>query len=124
MKPALDVGVDAAGTLGRLGAGAEGPRPRLLVAGGEERAQAQQVVGAADHAEQRTLAETESFEHLGPLVGVFDRGRLGFELHAHADHLDVGAGIVELGAHPVLGLGDLVEVVLADVDHRQHRSGW
>ena len=98
----------------------ERPRPRLLVARGEERAQAEQVVRAAHHPEQRALAEPEAFEHLGPLGGVLDRRRLGLELHAHADDLDVVAGVVELGGDARLGLGDLVEVVLADVDDGEH----
>ncbi len=76
----------------RGGAVVERPRPGLLLAGREERPQPEQVVGAAHHAEQRALAEAEALEHLGPLDGVDDRRRLGLELHAHADDLDVVAG--------------------------------
>ena len=94
---------------------------RLLVAGREERAQPEQVVGAADHAEQRALAEAEALEHLGPLGRVVDRRGLGLELHAHADHLDVVAGVVELGGDLGLDRGDRVELVLADVDDGEHR---
>ena len=65
--------------------------------------------------------EPEALEHLGALVGIDDRRRLGLELHAHADHLDVVAGRRELGAHALLDLGDGVELVLADVDDGQHR---
>ena len=53
MKPALQVGVDHARALGRLGAGAERPRARLGVAGGEERAPAEQVVRGARDARAR-----------------------------------------------------------------------
>ena len=91
-----------------------------LSPGGEERAQAEQVVGAAHHAEQRALAEPEALEHLGPLVGVLDGRGLGLELHAHADDLDLVAGLGELGGDAGLGLGDGVEVVLADVDDGEH----
>ena len=121
-EAALEVGVDAAGALGRRRAVVERPRPGLLVAGGEERAQPEQVVGAADHPEQRALAEPEALEHLGPLGGVLDGRRLGLELDAHADHLDVVAGVVELGRDARLGLGDLVELVLADVDDGEHAA--
>ena len=92
----------------RRGAGVERPRPRLLVARREERAQPEQVVGAAHHAEQRALAEPEALEHLGPLGGVDDRRRLGLQLHAHADHLDVVAGVVELGARPAASTSGIV----------------
>src|SRR5580692_2802610 len=40
-EPALQVGVDHPGAFRRLGAGPEGPRPALLIAGREERAPAQ-----------------------------------------------------------------------------------
>src|SRR5829696_2197713 len=43
-EAALEVRVDDPGALRRLPTGAERPRPALLLAGGEERAQAQQVV--------------------------------------------------------------------------------
>ena len=122
-EAALEVGVDAPGALRRRRAVAERPRPRLLVAGREERAQAEQVVGAAHHAEQRALAEAEAFEHLGPLGRVGDRRRLGLELHAHADHFHVVAGVVELGGDLRLGGRDRVELVLADVDDGEHRPG-
>ena len=107
---------------GALRAGVERPRPGLLVAGRQERAQPEQVVGAADHAEQRAFAEPEALEHLGPLDRVDDRRRLGLELHAHADDFDVVAGGGELVAHPLLDLGDAVEIVLADVDDGEHRA--
>ena len=44
-EPALQVAVDHARALGRLGAGAERPRARFVFAGREERAPAEQVVG-------------------------------------------------------------------------------
>ena len=107
---------------GRLRAGVERPGPGLLLAGGEERAQAEQVVGGADHAEQRALAEPEALEHLGPLGRVDDGRRLGLELHAHADDLDVVAGRRRTRrATRCLDLGDAVELVLADVDDGEHR---
>ena len=104
MKPALQVGVDHARALGRLRAGAERPGPRLLVAGREEGAQAEQVVRRARDARERAVAEAESEEHLGPFVGLELRG-LRFELHAHAEHL---RDLAELG-------GDRR-------DHRRRRS--
>ena len=58
---------------GRLPAGPERPGPALLLAGGEERAQAEQVVGGVDEPGQRALAEAQGLEHLGPLA----RGRAG-----------------------------------------------
>ena len=116
-EAALQVGVDHAGALGRLGAGAERPRPALLVARREERAQPEEVVGGAHHPGQRALAEPEALEHLGPL-GVVELGRLGLELHAHAEHLGVPG---ELGGDGGLQLGDALELVLADVDDGQHR---
>ena len=92
------------GALGGLGAGPERPRPALLLAGGEEGAQAEQVVGGADHAGQRALAEAEGLEHLGPLV-VGELDGLGLELHAHAEHLAV-APRPSSAAHRGLELGD------------------
>ena len=65
------------------------------------------MVRAADHAEQRALAETEAFEHLGPLDRVGDGRGLGLELDAHPDHLDVVARRCELVAHTLLDLGDV-----------------
>ena len=54
-EPALQVGVDDARGLGCLGTGAERPRARLLVAGGEKRAPPEQVVrGSARPARART----------------------------------------------------------------------
>ena len=125
-EPALEVGVDAPGALRRRRALVERPRPRLLVAGREERAQTEQVVGAADHPEQRAFAEPEALEHLRPLGRVLDGGRLGLELHAHADDLDVVARLfawtAELGGDARLGRGDRVELVLADVDDGEHAA--
>ena len=66
--------MDHARALGRLGAGAERPRPRLGVAGGEERAPAEQVVRGARDARHHALAEPEAFEQLGARLGVELRG--------------------------------------------------
>src|SRR5690606_18954082 len=82
-EPLLEVRVDDAGAAGRLPAGAEGPGPRLLLARGEERAQAEEVVGGAHEAGQRTLAQAERLEHLGPILERQLVG-LGLELDAHA----------------------------------------
>jgi hypothetical protein len=46
----LEIGVDHAGSLRRLGALGDGPRSRLLWAHGEERNQMQQRVACADEA--------------------------------------------------------------------------
>src|SRR3954468_6266479 len=85
-EAALQVGVDHAGALGRLRTGAERPRPRLLVARRQERAQAQQEVRGASDARQHALPQTEPFEQLGAFVVRELRG-LRFELHADAEHL-------------------------------------
>ena len=98
----------------------ERPRPGFLLAGREERAQAEQVVRRAHHPEQGALAEPETFEHLGPFGRIGDRRCLGLELDAHADHLDVVAGVVELGLDPGGRRRNIVEGVLADVDDGQH----
>ena len=46
---------------------------------------------------QRAFAEPEALEHLGPSSAASPDGRrLGLQLHAHADHLDVVAGVAEL----------------------------
>ena len=80
------------------------------------------MVGAADHPEQRALAEAQAGQHLGPFDRVLDRRRLRLQLHAHADRLDVLAGVGQLGAHHRFELGDPVEVVLTDVDHSEDAS--
>src|SRR5205807_882844 len=61
-EAALQVGMDDPSALGRPGAGAERPRPRLLVAGREERAPAEEVMGGPGHAGERALAESEPLE--------------------------------------------------------------
>ena len=60
--------MDHARALGRLGAGAERPRPALLVAGGEERAPAR-AAGTRARARRGhdALADAEVLEHLGAL---------------------------------------------------------
>src|SRR5579864_8788568 len=78
-EPALQVGVDDAGALRCLGAGAERPRPALLVAGGEERPPAEHGVGGLRHAGQGALAEAEPFQQLGAL-GRGELGGFGLEL--------------------------------------------
>src|SRR5207253_9552343 len=59
-EPPLQVGVDDAGALGRLGPGAERPGPALLVTGRQEGAAAEEVVGGTGDPRQRALAEAES----------------------------------------------------------------
>ena len=103
---------------GAFAAGPERPGPGLLLARGEERAQAEQVVGGVDEPGQRALAQARGASSISaPLVGV-ELGRLGLELHAHADDLGLAA---ELGDDRGDDLVDAVEVVLAHVDHGQHR---
>src|SRR5581483_4867602 len=62
----LQVGVDDAGALRRLGPGPERPGPALLVARGEERAPAEEVVGGVGHPGDHALAEAEPLQQLGP----------------------------------------------------------
>src|SRR5579862_1103547 len=52
-EPALQVGVDDPRALRGLGAGAERPRPALLVARGEERTATEHGVGGLGHARER-----------------------------------------------------------------------
>ena len=112
----MEVGVDAARALRRRGAGPERPRPALLLAGGEEGPQAQQVIRGTHEDGQGTLAEAEALEHLHP-VGFGQQGRLGLELHAHADHL----GAVQLGHHRGQDLVGVHDLLLVEVDDGQYR---
>ena len=115
--------MDAAGALGCLGTGTERPRTGLLLAGREVGAQTEQVVRAADHGGQCAVAEPECLQHLLAVGFVQLRG-LGLDLHAHADHLDVGGdpGRAHLRAHALDLDGDPVQFVLADVHHGEHRA--
>src|SRR5581483_9632102 len=83
-EPPLEVGVDHAGALGGPGAGPERPGPALLVAGGEERPPAEEVVGGVGHPGDDTLAEAEPLQQLRPLLGV-EPGRLRLELDRHGE---------------------------------------
>src|SRR5206468_2618264 len=85
-EPALQVRVDDAGALRRPRAGAERPRPRLLVPRGEEGPPAEEVVGGPGDAWQGPLPQAEAGQQLGPLAGLELR-RLGLELHADGQHL-------------------------------------
>src|SRR4051794_24993268 len=89
----LQVGVDDPGALGRLGAGPEGPRPALLVTGGEEGAPPEEVVGGPGHPRKSSFPEAEPLEQLGA-VGFGHLGRLRFQLHTHAQHLGRRAELV------------------------------
>src|SRR5579875_3950992 len=111
-EPALEVRVDDPGALGGLGAGPEGPRPALLVPGGEERAPTEQVVGGPRHPGEGAFTQAEAFEQLGALAGR-QLGRFGLELHADAEHVAVAAQLV--GDRLDEGLG-VFELVLAEVD--------
>ena len=68
-EAALEVGVDLAGGLGRLGAAVDGPGARFLGAGGEEGDQAEQLVAGADHPREAGLVESEVGEESVALVG-------------------------------------------------------
>src|SRR5579862_7572124 len=61
-KAALEIGVDDAGGGGRLVAGANGPGPRLILAGGEVGAQAQQVVHGPDQGADAALRDAKVLE--------------------------------------------------------------
>src|SRR5699024_2052193 len=116
-ETSFEIGVNPACGLRGPRTGPEGPGPGLLLAHGEERPQAHQLISALDEAFEAALAEAERLEHLLPL-GPAELGGFGFELNAHAD---------DLGAAPELGFdrgGDLVDAVdvgLTDVDQGHHR---
>src|SRR5581483_8239608 len=59
-EPSLQVRMDHPGTLGGFGPGPERPGPALLVAGGEERAPAQQPVGRLRHTRQRARSQPQA----------------------------------------------------------------
>jgi hypothetical protein len=58
-EPALEVGVDDAGRLRRGVAGVNRPRAHFLLAGGEVRPQAEQVVGGADQRADAALLHAQ-----------------------------------------------------------------
>ena len=119
--------MDDARALGSPGAGAERPRARLLVAGGQERASPEQVVRRPHDPRKRPLAQPEPLEELGSLRRV-ELGRLRLELHADAEGFDGcvperSDSVAQLRRHGLdqrVGIGDLV---LAEVDDREHRLG-
>lgn len=80
------------------------------------------MIGAANHAEESALTESESLEHFGPFGGIFDGGGFGLQLNAHADDLDVVARIVEFGGDPCLDTRDGVEFVLSHVGNDEDSS--
>src|SRR6266478_4216243 len=87
-KAALEIGVDDARRLGRLGAAGDGPRFRLLGPCGEIRQQAQETVAGADQTIEPRLFEPDCSQILGALGGR-QHGDLGFDLGC--DHHYAGA---------------------------------
>ena len=68
-EAALEIGVDLAGRLGRLGAACDRPGARFLGAGGEEGDQAEQLVAGADDAGEAGLLEAEVGEEGVAVLG-------------------------------------------------------
>src|SRR5215472_14712138 len=66
----LEIAVDLAGRLRRLGAVLDGPGMRLLWARGEERDQAQQPITGADDAGEAGLLEPERGQEFTPVIGI------------------------------------------------------
>src|SRR5207248_1375702 len=93
---------------------------RLLVTGGEERTQPEQVMGGARDTRQHSFAQTEAFEQLGALFRHQLRG-FGFELHTHTENL---GSITQVIAHRSQDgvVADLVLVEVHDGEHRLDRE--
>ena len=72
----LEIGVDDAGGLRRLGARVDGPGARFLRPGGEIGAEAEQLVAGADQPVEAGLGEAQRLEELGAL-GSGELGDLG-----------------------------------------------
>jgi hypothetical protein len=75
------------------------------------------VVRGAGDAGEGAFAQTESVKELGALVGR-ELGRLGLELHTHAEHVGRVAELGDQGLDHVLRVSHLV---LTEVDQGEHR---
>ena len=92
-EAALEVGVDDARRLGRLGAALDGPGAALVGAGREERDEVEDLVRRARDGVQAGLLQAEALEERGAIGGV-EAGDL--RLGGRADHDDgraLGLGV-------------------------------
>ena len=103
---------------GRLVAGAERPRPRLLLAGGEEGAQAEQLVGGVEEARQRALAEARAPRASRPARSASSCAASASSCtHMPITSARPASSSRDRRDHRL----DVVELVLADVDDGHHR---
>src|SRR5207237_10089600 len=86
-KALLEIAVDDAGGLRRLGAARDRPGARLLWARREKGDQIEERVSGADHLVEPGFAEAKRGEKLRPLGGVGEDGELGFDRRGNADGL-------------------------------------
>src|SRR5205085_6859271 len=84
-KALLEIAVDDAGGLRRLGAARDRPGARLLWAGREEGDQIEERVAGTDHLVEPGFAKPERGEKLRPLGGVGEHGELGFDRRGNDD---------------------------------------
>src|SRR5690606_23530805 len=117
-EAALEVGVDLAGRLRRLGAALDGPGAHLLLAGREEGDEPQRVVAGADEALEAGALEAHVGEERLRLLGLELRELL---LDARRDDDDVGVLLRGHGADALDVLVAVDDVVLGHVAHVDDR---
>ena len=79
--------MDLTGSLGSLGALADGPGTALVLAVGQEGDQAQQVIAALDQPVKAGFLDAQILQEHGPLLGIVQLGDILLQLGADGQHL-------------------------------------
>src|ERR1700723_4134566 len=87
----FQIGVDGAGGFLGAGVGGHGPGTALVFADGEETDEAEQLVAAADEADEAAFFEPVGAEEFGSFF-VVHFGELGFDFAAEGGEAGVGVG--------------------------------